>query len=1133
MCGVLIGVLLAALLSWSRPCAATIEPPQVTLPLLKHAPVLDGNIEESEWAEAVRNVGLISQHDLKLGDREAIFWVGCDGQTLYIAMKSELPPGGSLLTRAVPDGDRDIAAALYDDSVELVLHPHWGVTSGDRRYFHLIVNARGAQWDRSLDEANPANPVSMAWRLKEWQFCSGLHEGWWHVEIGIPLRALGASAEDLRHPWGLRIGRNWQRPWDQSRWESVSAAYEDVPTMPRVCFGEEHAPVVQVLRLRGDKQPQIELAVANPGSSPLPVRVFLSDAWSRNPPTEMIKELSLAGGTRAVLTFQPPHGGPAGDHHTILRVTSPDGQQVFYYREFVWRFERSPQRWAVVQEDQPAVKLQYKVYPYYRKLKVRVDTGALAAREQVTGAEVTFGKLGAQPALRGRLTFHNFVAEALFDTPELTGGTRQVQVRLRGGEGVPHEPVVGLYERRLFPWEHNRLGMSARVIPPFTPIVVRGKVLSTVLRSHYLEGTGLWGQVVSLGKPLLRGPMRWVVRVGGQERPVQPGRLRLVSAAPHRVVTEGGFLAGPLHAVVQSEWDYDGMAKITLTLTGPQSPPLDRLSAEIPLDDAQVPYMHACGDGLRYNYAGKTPTGQGTVWDSSRANKSDLVGTFYPYLWLGGGERGLAWFADSDRGFSLDDTTPVLQLERRGAVLLLRINFVTKPTSLAVPRQIVFGLQATPVKPMPEAPVSWRRWLCHDYQDLRVQPFRILGSTFYYGCLGFDFYPRDHDLSIYQALAQARRSGVYDAEFVARWLEGYRRHGVQPGSEQWTFFKNHIEYAMREAAGSPRPRWLWTAYTNPRGIGYHLAEWPSFQDEWVNFPYHPRAKVGGLSYEICPVRSFQDAALWYYRDMMTCFDGIYWDNIFLAANFDTVAGGAWVDEQGRLHPSMGLWAMRELIKRTAVMFHEMGRPLFLNVAHMTNTNIVPLLSFANCSLDWEWQYGKRDFQDRFPADLIVAETIGRQCGNIPLILAGGFYDPNDPAYAWVMRTRLGVCLVHELRVWDWGPEFHYAFYRKLFEFGYGEQDCRVFNYWDEDFPLLVSGCEAKGIVMVKGRRALVIVTDYGEGGQCRLALALDKLGLPSTLRAIDFESGEPLASPAPGVAIFPLKQHDFKAVLFE
>jgi len=1121
-----------ALLFTPQPAAADAAVPQITVRPLLQPPTIDGRLDEAEWAGAVRSVGLCSQYNMELGAREAIFWVGADAANLYLALRCELPPSGDLLTRGVPDGDRDVVAALQDDSVELVIHPHLGATAGDRRYFHLIVNARGAMFDRSFDEANPNNAISTTWRLKEWQFANDTADGWWNVEIAMPLAQIGATPEDLQHPWGLRVCRNWQREWDQSRWESVTAAYEDLPTMPRVAF-DPQAPVVQVLGLRGEGKPRIALSIANPGDAPADAEVSISDTWSRNPPAEFTRTLTLPAGGREEVAFEPPHGGPEGAHHTIIRVTRPGVEFPLYLRDFTWRLDRPAERWTTVREDAQAVQLQYKVYPYHRKLKARVGLQSLASRDEVTGAEVTFVKTGGdEPLARAALAFTDFAAETILDTPELTEGDYEVRVTL-AGEGVPTEPIVGKYERRVFPWEHNRLGLSDRVIPPFTPIEITGRRLSTVLREHDLTGAGVWGQVTSLGRPLLRGPMRWRVKAAGADAPVTEGTLAVETAQPNLAVAVGSFTAGDAAVTVRSEWDYDGMAKVRLTLDAAPGRQIEGLSLEIPLDDAQMPYLHACGDGLRFNHAGLTPAGEGPIWDSSQANRTNIVGTFYPYVWLGGGERGLAWFADSDRGWSLDDTTPTVQLERNAGVLTLRVNLVTRPTALDQPREIEFGLQATPVKPMPEEPVNWRRWTCRDDESAPVQPFQIIGSSYYYGCMSFDFYPREHDLSIYEALSRARDSGEYDEAFVQQWMEGYKPYGIQPDTEQWTFYNNHISAGMRSAAGTPRARgWLWTPYTNPRGIGYEMAEWPSFQDEWVNFPYHERAKSGGLAYDICPVRSFQDAALWSYREMMTCFDGIYWDNIYLAANFDTVAGGAWVDERGRTHPSMGLWAMRDLIRRTALLFHEEGRPVFANVAHMTNTNLVPILSFANVNLDWEWQYGKRDFQDRFTPELTVAESVGRQCGNLPLILAGGFYDAQDPAWGWCMRTRLGVCLVHELRLWDWQPDWHYALYGKLFEFGYGSPECRVYDYWDEGFPLKVSGVDARGIVLVNGRRAIVVVTDYGEGGDCALELDLKALGLPNSVTATDLETGDTVPGVG-GKVVFPLRKHDFRALRFE
>lgn len=1131
-----IGLTACALISLAATAAlGEMARPEVMLPLMSAAPTIDGVIDEAEWAGAVRNVGMYSRALNRLGDRETVFWAGADGANLYIAVRSELPPGGELLTRAVPDADNDVTAATRDDTIELVIHPHLGATAGDQRYFHIIVNERGAMFDRWLDEGNPQNPVNRNWRLRNWQFVNTKHDGWWDVEIAIPFSEIGATQADLALPWGLRIGRNFKRDGDQQCWESMGVAYEDIPTMPRISFAAD-APVVRVMSLRGEDQPRIELHIANPGAADLALRAFISDTWHHNPPEEHAEDLTIAGGGEGRVVFEPRDGGPEGEHYTLIRVASADEQRTFYLREFAWKLVPAPpeERWTITREDSKAVSLQFSVYPYHNVLLAHVDIAALASKDRVTGGAVSFVRAGAaEPLAEAELTFANDVAEARLDLPELPAGQYEVRALLRG-EGVPTEAIVEPYERKVFAWEHNDLGTSDILIPPFTPIEVAGTSVSTVLRRHDLGGSGLWDQVTTLDRPILAAPMRWRAWSGGQEVEVTGAQARVIEQRPTRAVTEGAFSAGPARATVRSEWDYDGMAKVFVTLSAAAGQSLDRLSLEIPLDDAQMPYMHACADGLRHNYAGFTPEGAGPIWDSAQANRNDIVGTFYPYLWLGGGERGLAWFADSDRGWSLDDQTPTVQLERNGETLLVRVNFVTRPTPLDAERQFVFGLQATPAKPMVEEPVNWRRWVGYVYEDEPTQPFSIMGSCPYYGCLSFDLYPIDRDFSIYDAFSVARDTGEFNADFVAQWLTKYQKYGVEPGSERATFFSNHINAGMRTAASMLRSQgWLWTPYTNPRGMGFHMEEWPVFQDEWSRYQFLKRATSGGVGYDIHPTASMRDACMWYYREMLRCFDGIYWDNIYMSANYDTIAGDAWVDERGRVHPSMGLWDMRELIRRTAIMLHEQGRTAYANVPHMTNTNIIPILSFATVNLDWEWKYGKDDFQDRFTPDLTVAQTIGRQTGNIPLILGGGHTPADDPAYPFMIRTRTGVCLVHEIRVWDWRQNVHSEMLHKLYQFGYGTEACRVYNYWDEGFPLSVEGVDARALVMVNGPRAIAIVTDYAEGGECTVQLDLAALGLPGTVAPTNLETGEALTSPGPGAARFALSRHDFRAVLFE
>jgi len=107
-----------AALSFGTGAFATDQagPPKVSIPEMEQAPALDGVIEKGEWRDAVGNYGFFNQDGARLQHREARFWVGRKGETLYIAIRTETPPGGDILTRVRPDGKRDMSGAFHDDS---------------------------------------------------------------------------------------------------------------------------------------------------------------------------------------------------------------------------------------------------------------------------------------------------------------------------------------------------------------------------------------------------------------------------------------------------------------------------------------------------------------------------------------------------------------------------------------------------------------------------------------------------------------------------------------------------------------------------------------------------------------------------------------------------------------------------------------------------------------------------------------------------------------------------------------------------------------------------------------------------------------------------------------------------------
>ena len=77
-------------------------------------------------------------------------------------------------------------------------------------------------------------------------------------------------------------------------------------------------------------------------------------------------------------------------------------------------------------------------------------------------------------------------------------------------------------------------------------------------------------------------------------------------------------------------------------------------------------------------------------------------------------------------------------------------------------------------------------------------------------------------------------------------------------------------------------------------------------------------------------------------------------------------------------------------------------------------------------------------------------------------------------------------------------------------------------------PVSVEGVDARTIVLSKTGEAIVVVTDYGEGGEARVLIDLETLGLREDGRGVDLETGEPIERSGPGGFVFDLKKHDFR-----
>ena len=1104
--------------------------PEVRLPLAAAKPAIDGEVHDGEWAAGTRMERF--GRGPELAPQEASFRLAADAEELFVAVVSETPPGGRLLSRVNPlPGDAD-ARTFLDDSVELVLGPLREDKTARRLLYHAIFNAKGAVYDQAYSPAGGG----VAWR-GHWRVASKVIGDRWHFELAVPWKDLGVTPDDLRRPMGVRIGRNWQRSAgpEQTEWSPLGGAHLAPETMPLVTW-DPAAPVVQMLQVQdaGTPEVQLKLAVRNPGGEPLAVRGVLASRPASSAPTAADRLLTIPPGTTETLEL----GATLTAGEVLanqVSVTSPDGGTVFYRRDWSWNPERPAIVWRLDADADKKLDLAFAYFPSHDRMKVRANVAALAGKADLRGLRLQVRARGAAQALAETTMppARDDVTETEWPLPPLPDGEYELVAHL---DGLGGEPRVLKFVRHHFPWEKNALGTSDVLVPPFTAMTVEGPVVGAVGRRHTLGGTGLWDQVESLGEPLLAAPMRIEVTAGGKTEVVAAaGPVEFVEHTPTRVVTRAAWSApaAGVAGATRARWDYDGVMKVELDL-GPATPTgaaVDAVTLVVPLRDAQAPLMHVSTDGLRFNYAGRNPPGDGRVWDGSKAARNSIVGSFVPYVWLGGTERGVCVFGDNDRGWVTDPAVPCHELVRRGDTLELRLNLVAKPSRITEKRTVTLGFQATPTKPMPP---DWRAWqMLGRAPDPRpagaARPVVIsfLGSCYSWGAVSacLDVYPRGEDYSLWEKFAEARKTGVVDQAFLDRWVDGYE---PAPGDDGKPY-RPEVTYGFNVMRGNRDTVLL---YTNARGVRLDTREGRTFLDEWHRdaFPTRTWAYGQGPAYDLDPVASYRDYAAWHYHRMLTTFaDALYWDDIFPQSNFDTVGTDAYALPDGTVQPSAGIWNMRELVRRGAVLAHEAGKPN-RNMVHITNTAVAPILSFAGTSLTWEDRVGDADFQDRFARDYVLAESIGRQHGTVPFVLP--LAHGSDPAkVAWARRTGTGAALVHELGAHGW-PEYAEA-RQRLLDFGYGGPDVRVSNYWQADHPVKVEGSDCATLVASRPGRVVVVMCDYGDGGDLKLRLDAAALGIDGPITATDMEAGTPLQVGAAGEVLLPIKRHDFRMVLVE
>jgi hypothetical protein len=205
--------------------------------------------------------------------------------------------------------------------------------------------------------------------------------------------------------------------------------------------------------------------------------------------------------------------------------------------------------------------------------------------------------------------------------------------------------------------------------------------------------------------------------------------------------------------------------------------------------------------------------------------------------------------------------------------------------------------------------------------------------------------------------------------------------------------------------------------------------------------------------------------------------------------------------------------------------------------HMTNSLMLPVHTWNDATLDLEWwtpgspSEGLDEGVLPFSPEFLLAESAGQQTGSFRHVLrsilsvsAKRWFTDLDPD---IVRMEWGMRMVHEVMRWLF-PYENYAVFepartleKKIWEFGYGTDDCVVTNYWQSDPAILIKDSQIKWLLLSKknDRSLLLVVQSYHkESTAADILIDEAKLGFNPAAKAYDVEKASEV----------PIERHDNK-----
>ncbi len=1053
--------------------------PTITVPPCQTPPVIDGNYDPKKWQDACE-LCTLSEHQAALAFPMAQVYFTYDANNFYFGYyMPKDKPGWFTANSRFHD-----STTYLDKHVELFLSPDPG--SGPDRVYQFCINAYGAVYD--ILNIPAYGQTTMGYNPKI-NFKTSETQDHWYLEGSIDIH-------DLDPQGRFRDGATWRAnfcwAWPQISWSSADMFWIQRKGMGYFKLNSQ-APALQWVNAYPLQEGQLDITAAlknltgQQQSYQLQATVFGQSA--NDTLATATQAVTLAAGERREIKLQGPGSFTGRRGHVLLTCCDADGKLL--YQQVLSLSGNNAGAQARLEAAMT------KVVPLPRTMDVSCRYGPLTKAVEAQADVWFLRRNGTVPAsVRMSIVDANNPARVILTQQVTTFQKDLAMCRLQLPDALPYgkylvkaealdkngavitsgqqefthvnlqDPAVNKpYQARdghILDWIGTKSGVATSVPPPWTPI--QGSPaggLKVLLRDYQLDGSGLPKQIISVGKPLLAGPVRYVAVVNGQEHPLTPSRnVRALQKDPAGLTTswQGEAKGQGLTLTSKGTLEYDGYIGYELTVATNRPLTLDALYLDIPLANAD-----------RINLPASTlmlSGGAGQIWESKNEVNNELMNTLVSHVWLGNWQAGLSFVADQTKGWyeQMGRSLETVVRDSHG-IIHLRVYFVQGPAAVSNTK-LSYALLATPFR---TRDAGWRSF-----------PYTADGRKYFWLMSMCD------DES--KGFEQVNGGKGWDWDDVSK--DELERIKTQ----------DHEKY---QQLGLP--------YTNPWFHYPFVVPWelanlspvaPIMLEEWANMP----SRWGFVR----PVASYRDYMLYNYEFYFKQkhYAGFYIDEAYGAEKEDInlLNGSGWFDRDGNLRGSYHSIDVRELFKRQyelSLQYSPTGKPFMYNHA---SWGISPqYMSHVNCAVYVEnLPIGPGEsYLDYFPLSTLQFWS-GRMWGNFSCVTSIG---PDQAAH----RFCTGQLLLHDIVD---NTENNFRDLRKpiMAKFDLTAPEVNFIGYWEEpviststDEAIKVSAYQSPG-------KALLIVanTDVKAAHSAAITLDLKTLGVPSDCTITDIETGQPV-----------------------